>query len=403
MSDKNYAMKDRRLAFEPRFDYLSDQDRYLTHKPAPQFLFNVIGTGVNGQEHMRVTELEGRACIHGLYDVNAASLKAAQDLMQGLGREVKVYSSLEEACNDPVVDGLIISTPNYTHIDIVETAVKSGKHILLEKPMATTVEDAHRILELSRTYTAVLQIGLQYRYKSIFRESIQEAITRKAIGELKTLSIQEHRISFLDKVGQWNKFSRYSGGTLVEKCCHYFDLLNMFAQSRPVKVMAVGDQSVNYKDFSLQAESADILDNAFVLIEYANGIKASFNICMFTPLFYEEIVLCGDKGRLKGWERQDFLAGKGLECGLELNCGELEPTRYITPHYQQHIEEAGHHGATFFEHLNFVDNILNKKTETATVEDGFWAVVVGVAAEEAVKGGSPVEIDRLLAEKGVVL
>jgi len=267
--------------------------------------------------------------------------------------------------------------------------------------MATTVKDAYRILELSRDYKSVFQIGLQYRYKSIFRESIQEALHRKAIGDLKTISVQEHRISFLDKVGQWNKFARYSGGTLIEKCCHYFDLLNLFAQSKPIRVMASGSQAVNYKDFSFNGEMADILDNAFVIVEYANEMKASFQICMFAPLFYEEIVLCGTEGRLKGWERQDFLAAKGIDCGLELNCGEMTPTRYITPHYQEHIEESGHHGATFFEHINFVDNILNIQTDTATVEDGFWSVVVGAAAEEAVKRGVPVEIDALLKAHGV--
>ena len=77
----------------------------------------------------------------------------------------------------------------------------------------------------------------------------QQTLERDAIGEIKTISILEHRIPFLDKVNQWNKFSKYSGGTLVEKCCHYFDLMNLFAQSRPVSVFASGSMAVNFIEF----------------------------------------------------------------------------------------------------------------------------------------------------------
>lgn len=64
----------------------------------------------------------------------------------------------------------------------------------------------------------------------------------------------------LDKVGQWNKYARFSGGTLVEKCCHYYDLLNLFAAATPERV-------------------------------YANGVRASFTLNMLAPHFYEEPVV----------------------------------------------------------------------------------------------------------------
>ena len=82
----------------------------------------------------------------------------------------------------------------------------------------------------------------------------------------------EHRFPFLDKVGQWNKFDANTGGTLVEKCCHYFDLMNLFADARPVRVFANGNQSVNFKDFERDGKSADCLDQANVLVDYANGV-----------------------------------------------------------------------------------------------------------------------------------
>ncbi len=292
------------LGKSPRFQYMPQKDRYLFSSEGSKYQFNVIGTGDNGSEHIRVTPMEGRATIHGVYDPNPGSIALAKASFEQVapGQELVVYESLDAACNDPVADGLIISTPNYTHLEVLRVAAKSGKHILLEKPMATTVADAYEILKIATDYPAVLQIGLQYRYKAMYVEAIHEVFERKSLGDIKMVSIMEHRWPFLDKVNQWNKFSKYSGGTLVEKCCHYFDLLNLFAQSRPVKVFGTGSMAVAFTEFEYEGEKSDILDNAFVTVDYANGVKASFSLCMFAPTHYEEIVLVGDQGRLKAHE-----------------------------------------------------------------------------------------------------
>jgi myo-inositol 2-dehydrogenase/D-chiro-inositol 1-dehydrogenase len=238
-------------ARNPRFNYIPESDRYLFAIDPPRYRFNIIGVGSIGHEHIRVTQLEGRATVHGVYDPNPGSVDMAKQNFANFvkDRELVVYDSLQAACNDPEVDGLVICTPNYTHIEVLREAIKSGKHILLEKPMATRVEDAYKIIQMAKDYPAVLQIGLQYRYKAQYVEAIYEALERRSLGEIKTISILEHRIPFLDKVRQWNKFSQYSGGTLVEKCCHYFDLMNLFAQSRPVKVYATGSMAVNFIEF----------------------------------------------------------------------------------------------------------------------------------------------------------
>ncbi|MCJ7434325.1 MAG: Gfo/Idh/MocA family oxidoreductase, partial [Anaerolineales bacterium] len=298
---KGKELQSKAFSLNPRFNYLPAKDRYLFALEPPRYKFNVIGTGINGCEHIRVTLLEGRATIHGIYDPNSGSVALAQASFQHFrpGQALKVYESLEAACNDPEADALIISTPNYTHLEILKVAVKSGKNIFLEKPMATTVKDAYEMVQIANRYPALLQIGLQYRYKSMYVESIHEALERQALGQIKMVNITEHRIPFLDKVNQWNKFSKYSGGTLVEKCCHYFDLLNLFSQSRPVSVFATGSQAVNFIGFEYNGEKSDILDNAIVSVVYANGIRASFNLCMFAPMFYEEISICGDAGYLK--------------------------------------------------------------------------------------------------------
>jgi predicted dehydrogenase len=400
---KGKELKSRLLAREPRFKYIPKKDHYFFALEDPKYKFNVIGTGINGTEHIQVTMMEGRATIHGIFDPNPGSIGTAQAAFKYFEPEndLVIYESLEAACNDPAADGLIIATPNYTHLDVLRVAAKSGKHILLEKPMATTVQDAYAIMQIANQYPAVLQIGLQYRFKSMYHEAIQEALIRKVVGEIKMISIMEHRIPFLDKVNQWNKFSKFSGGTLVEKCCHYFDLLNLFAQDRAVKVFATGTQAVNFIEFEQDGEKSDIIDNALVSVEYANGIRASFNLCMFAPGFYEEIAICGDEGRIKAYEEQTYLPTNRPNTYMEIMRGEEKPSRVIHPCYPTPIEESGHSGATFYEHINFIDNIDGKPTNTATIEEGFWSIVVAAAAQESIRKGQPVLVEEFLEQNGV--
>jgi len=82
-------------------------------------------------------------------------------------------------------------------------------------------------------------------------------------------------------------------------------------------------------------------------------------------------------------------------------CGEKRPARTTTPSYGPHIEELGHNGATYYEHIYFIDNIEGKETNTATAEEGFWSIVVGAAAEESVKSGGMVNIDEFLKKNDI--
>ena len=391
--------------FAARFGHtklVDEKDKYLFAAEPPRYRFNAIGTGTMGLEHLRVTMFEGRATIHGAYDPEPLSITNAKSVFARYSdAPLQIYDSLEAACNDPDVDGLIICTPNFTHIDVVRTAAKSGKHILLEKPVATTIADAYEIAQIAEKHPGIFQVGLQYRYKAIYTEAIHEALVRKTLGDIKVISMTEHRMAFLDKIGQWNKFSRLSGGTLVEKCCHYFDLINLFAQSRPARVFASGSMAVNFREFEHEKGKSDILDNAMVVIEYENGVRASFGLAMFVPMFYEEIVLCGDIGRLRASENMDFLPGAALKSQLEIFGGETYPSRVTTPSYPVAIEESGHNGATFFEHVYFVDSIDAGKSDGPTPMDAFWSVAVGVAAEKSVATGEPVDIRALLEEEGL--
>ena len=205
--------------------HITDADKYLYKSPAPTHALAIIGTGTIGQEHMYVATLLGRTRVHGIYDSQPQSMDSAEKNFKTYSNHSLIrYADLGAACSDPEVDALMICTPNHTHMAILDVAMASGKPILLEKPMATDLVDAAKIVALDDGYASFIQIGLQYRYKAQYIEAFHEVRARASIGVIKTISMSEYRPPFLDKVGQWNKFNQNSGGTLVEKCCHYFDL-----------------------------------------------------------------------------------------------------------------------------------------------------------------------------------
>ncbi|KGF71896.1 hypothetical protein DO97_14815 [Neosynechococcus sphagnicola sy1] len=105
----------------------------------------------------------------------------------------------------------------------------------------------------------------------------------------------------------------------------------------------------------------------------------------------------GNKGRLRGFENDDYLPDKRPETHLEILASEYAASKISAPCYPTVIQESGHKGGTYFEHKHFIDNIEGAKTDTATVTEGLYAVVVGIAAEEAVKIGKVLYINELLS------
>ena len=131
-----------------------------------------------------------------------------------------------------IADAFIIATPNFTHIDVLKDVMKSEAHLLIEKPLCTTVKDCQEFEKLAENYPGVIWTAMEYRYMPPVQRMIKE-IHNNTIGDLKMLSISEHRFPFLHKVDDWNRFAIKTGGTLVEKCCHFFDLMRLIAQSEP--------------------------------------------------------------------------------------------------------------------------------------------------------------------------
>lgn len=384
------------FARSPDLKYLSDEDRYISRERTPQLTFAVLGCGIMGAEHIRNTLLEGQASISGILDPSPESIANAQAELARYGQTqpARVYADIADACADPDIDAYFICTPNHTHLDLLREVVKTDKAIFLEKPIATSVDDAWEVCRLAAAHKKPVRIGLQYRYKAIYAEAIHEVLERHTVGRVHAINMLEHRFPFLDKVGQWNKFNAYSGGTLIEKCCHYFDLMNLFAQGQPQRVYASGHHAVNFTQFNYEGQDADGLDHASVIVDYDNKAVATFELCMFAPGANEQLIINGNEGRLRA-EENSTLGGANNNT-LEIWRGEHGVSRTTHPHFPPYIEKAGHHGSTFFEHVAFVDDVLADTNTGPTLAQAFWSVVVGAAAQQSIDLGAPVAVADVL-------
>ncbi|KAE8683780.1 hypothetical protein F3Y22_tig00111166pilonHSYRG00005 [Hibiscus syriacus] len=173
------------------------------------------------------------------------------------------------------------------------------------------------------------------------------------LGQVKMVAIREHRFPFLVKVNNWNRFNAYTGGTLVEKCCHFFDLMRLFAGANPVRVMASGAMDVNHKDEIYDGKVPDIIDNAYVIIEFDNGARGMLDLCMFAD---------GSKN-------------------------------------EQEISVVGHTGkgeAFVPESFSFGSRTDGAKAPAVDLNDGLISVAMGVAAQLSIEKGGFVSIEEVL-------
>ena len=149
-----------------------------------------------------------------------------------VGRDVEVYEDYRELLRRARVDAVVVATPNFTHHEVLRAIFETRIHALVEKPLCTEIEQCLAVVEAAARHPGVLWVGMEYRYMRPVARLVEE-VHGGAVGRLVMLAIREHRFPFLKKVGDWNRFNRNTGGTLVEKCCHFFDLMNVIVGARP--------------------------------------------------------------------------------------------------------------------------------------------------------------------------
>ena len=353
--------------------------------------YGVIGTGMMGIEHIgNIRAIDGTK-VTAVADPHPPSREAAREGLTG--EDVAVFDTHHQLIDSGLCDAVVVATPNMTHIDLLRDLLDTDLHVLVEKPLCTRVEDCRWVVEAQRDREPVLWVGMEYRYMPAIARLIAE-VRAGTVGDLRMLAIREHRFPFLAKVRDWNRFNANSGGTLVEKCCHHFDLMNLIIGDLPVRVYASGSQAVNHLDERYGGRRPDILDNAYVIVDYDGGQRAMLDLCMFAEAGenQEELVAVGDRGKVEA----------RLPSGLVLTGprgGAWFSPRIETAADSRIAHTGAHHGASYLEHLEFLSAIRNGTPPRVSAYDGLLAVAMGVAAQQSIEEGRPVDIAEMVGPR----
>ena len=357
-----------------------------------QVRYGLVGTGMMGVEHLHNLAITPGAVVTALVDPAHSSLGWARGALGERADAVATFDSVAELARSGRVDAVIVASPNHTHRAVLEPLFDSGLHILCEKPLATTVEDARWIVARAGRSPAVFWTAMEYRYMPPAAAFIA-AVHAGEIGALRMLSIREHRFPFLPKVGDWNRFSRNTGGTMVEKCCHFFDLMRLIVRSEPVRVYCSGAMDVNHLDELYEGERPDIIDNSYTTVDFANGVRAMLDLSMFAEGAenQEEIAAVGDRARLEVFIPEGALV-------LSHRVGFRNPknvVRRVVAPAPAALAAGSHHGSTFYEHQKFIAAVRGEGPVEVTADDGLRAVAIGAAAELSAREHRAVEMAEL--------
>ena len=358
--------------------------------------YGIIGCGMMGQEHLRNIALLGAgARVAAVYEPDIAMRAAAATLAP----EARLHDSLAALVADASVDALLIASPNHLHLPQLE-AVRALRPlpVLVEKPLFTDPEQAPRLAALARDWPAPFWVAMEYRYMPPVAALIEQAGAET--GGIRMLTIREHRFPFLDKVGDWNRFNRNTGGTMVEKCCHFFDLMRHILRDDPVRIMASGGQAVNHLEERPGGEVPDIWDHAYVIVDFARGAQAMLELCMFAEgaRWQEEITAVGRKGRI-----DCLVPGPGRLWPAHLGAPPVAqlvvsprapkgPRVREVPVDPTLLAAGDHNGSTFYQHQRFLAAVRGAGPVEVGALDGWWAVAMGMAAQQSAARGQAVDL-----------
>ncbi len=356
--------------------------------------YGIIGSGMMGQEHIRnIALLEGTQIV-AVADPNEEMRTMAA---KSAGPACAAYADHKAMLAAGGCDAIVLAAPNYLHHPILSDILPTDIPLLVEKPLGIDEPQCRDIIAQAQPRRAPVWVAMEYRYMPPIARLLDEVRAGTA-GAVHMIAIREHRFPFLAKVDHWNRFQRLTGGTMVEKCCHFFDLMRLVSRSEAVRVYASGAMDVNFRDEQHDDGRPDILDNAFVIVDFENGMRGMLDLCMFAEGAYwqETVSVTGERARIEAFvpgPARFSTDGRERPSQIAISTRAEKIERREDIHTDPAILSAGdHHGSTFYQHQKFLRLIREGGQPEVSLEDGGRAVAIGVAAEQSARTGEAVTL-----------
>jgi myo-inositol 2-dehydrogenase / D-chiro-inositol 1-dehydrogenase len=363
-----------------------------------QTRYGLIGCGMMGQEHLRNIALLSGVEVAAVFEPDPKM----HDISKRLAPQARMVKRIEELFATPGLDAVLITSPNHYHAAQIAMAIaQSPVPILVEKPACVSISEARTLETVARRASVPIWVGMEYRYMPPIAKMIDQVNRQPVSAAPVMLTVREHRYPFLKKVGDWNRFSRNTGGTLVEKCCHFFDLMRLIMRADPFRLFASGGMNHNHRDEIYDSYPSDILDNAYVVLDFPGQRRAMLELCMFAEAseYQEEIIAVSPFGKItcrvpgpsRFWPEDTM----GPQPTAELVIEHREPRRRERsdiPVDPVLLQAGDHNGSTFYQHEKFLAVVRGTGAVEVTLTDGINAAMIGLAAEHSAATGTTVDL-----------
>lgn len=315
----------------------------------------IIGTGYMGGTHAQIFARDERTEVAALYDIRPERMERVARVTGA--RTMENAEQVIEAS-----DAIVVTTPNTRHVELAIAAANAGKHVLCEKPMATKLDDAKRVLEAANKSKGVFQVGHNRRYAPVYqklKELLSEDTPHSAHIKMNRGELQNP---------EWTSDTSVTGGFLYETTIHLFDMVR-FQFGEVSEIIAVGSQRT-YNE----------IDNFSVLLKFQNGLHATF--CS-----------SADASWNFPFERVEVFCEHRTILTQEMeNISDNRGTAATHTHYSYHMAQKEERWGYTQEDKAFIDCILEGKEPPVTAFDGYKSVELVEACYQAVKTGETVKL-----------
>jgi len=337
----------------------------------------VLGCGsIARSAHLRSLAGSTGAEVLAIADADPANLAAARRLAPNAKRVAHYADVLAE----PDVDAVVIALPPAIHADAAVAALQHGKHVYVEKPLATTVADATRVITTWQGSGLTGMMGFNYRYNPIVRQT-RSRIAAGAIGQpiaVRTVFATPRRT-----MPSWKHQRGTGGGALLDLAVHHIDLVRFLLDAEVTTVSA-----------EIHSTSSD-QDTAFLQLGLTNGVTAQ-SMCSLSAVDEDRIEVYGSKAKITidryrslRAEETPTSAGGALSGAVVRLLGEIGAAPYA---FQK--RRAPLHDPSFPASMTaFVRAVRDRETATPSLVDGLLALAVIEAAELSAASGTVIPLD----------
>ena len=417
-----------------------------------------VGTGGRARffyESIATTYNETSEVV-GFCDLSQTRMNYANTLLKQHGHPQVAtypYTEFDKMLDDLKPDFVIVTTVDRSHHDYIIRSMEKGYDVISEKPMTIDEEKAQAIIDTEKRTGKSLRVTFNYRYAP-HNTKIRELIRDGIIGDIYSIHFEwllntKHGADYFRR---WHRNKVNSGGLLVHKSTHHFDLINFWLNTYPKTVFAFGalnfygmknaekrgvtdfyyrstgseaakndpfaidlnsseelrelylnaeEDSGYIRDRSVFSDDISIEDTLGVTVKYESGTILTYSLNAYMPWEGFNVSFNGSKGRIEmtSVEKSYINAGgnKEEEGALELKKIKIFPM--FAPPYEIELEEGeGGHGGGDPILLNDIFGIPEPDpfNRAASHIDGAMSILTGIAANKSIATGLPIQIKDML-------